>query len=73
MITGFFKALVRFQPCQPLEPPHWWHGWAGARNPKTNKEACHLMVFWVLFPTGVPTLWTAKPLDQLTGNGHRIR
>ena len=38
------------------------------RNPEMNKEARHLMVFWVLFWTSVLTLWTAKPqLDSLEG------
>ena len=36
------------------------------RNPETNKEARHLMVFWVLFRTSVLTLRMAKPqLDSL--------
>ena len=38
------------------------------RNPETNKEARHLMVFWVLFRTSVLTLRMAKPqLDSLEG------
>ena len=41
-----------------------------------NEEVCHLTVFWVLFQTSVPTLWTAEPrlikgTDQLTRNGHK--
>ena len=38
------------------------------RNPKTNEEACRLMVFRVLFQTGVPTLQMAEPqMDSLEG------
>ena len=56
MITGFGMALVRFQPCQPLELPNWWLSQGGAKQPETNKEAHHLTVFWVLFQTDVLTL-----------------
>ena len=44
-----------------------------------NKEVYHLTVFWVLFWTGVLTLWAAALIgfiggtDHLTRNSHRIR
>ena len=51
----------------PTTPAHWavrlvaWQGWMEQRNPEMNKEAGHLMVFQVLFQTGVSPLPMAKP------------
>ena len=33
----FLEAPARFQPCQPLEPPDWWLGWAGVKEPRDER------------------------------------
>ena len=57
----FLAAPARFQSRRPLELLDWWLGQAGAKEPWGEQAGHHRTVFWVLFWTGVSTLWTIEP------------
>ena len=52
---------MRFNHAGPLSPGTGGSARSEQRSPEPNEEARHLMVFRVLFWTGVLILWRAEP------------